>query len=134
MICRAKLSLLLFSSAPWPPRPKIPTRNPGLPRLRVGIMFWMTLAAAGLFSVDVTSPDAEAAITPADRPAAIDAAPVLRKPRRFWLPASCGVSFVFMSIAPSHPKSNPDFLQHLIGSMRVYLSLCEAVNRSSVLV
>jgi len=33
-------------------------------------------------------------------PAAIDAARVLRKPRRFWLPASCGVSFVFMSIAP----------------------------------
>jgi hypothetical protein len=62
------------------------------------------LAAARLSSVDVTSPDAEAASAPADRPTAIDAAPVLRKPRRFWLPASCGVSFVFMAIAPSHAK------------------------------
>jgi hypothetical protein len=64
----------------------------------------MAFAAAGLFSVDVASPDADGMITPADKPAAIDAAPVLRKPRRFWLPEFCGASFVFMSIAPGHPK------------------------------
>ena len=104
MICRAKLSLLAFSSTPWPPRPKNPDPKSCLTQIARRHHFLDGPAAAGLFSVDVTSPDAEAAITPADRPAAIDAAPVLRKPRRFWLPASCGVSFAFMSIAPSHPK------------------------------
>ena len=101
--------------------------NPVLPRLRVGIMSWMALAAAGLFSVDATSPDAEAAITPADRPAAIDAAPALRKPRRFWLPASWGVSFVFMSIVFIHRSKSSEsgcrFSWELIEHASIFFSL-----------
>jgi hypothetical protein len=36
--------------------------------------------------------------------------PVFRKPRRFWLAASGGGSFGFMSIAPNHPNRIPIFL------------------------
>ena len=46
-------SLLVFSSAPCPPRPKIPTRNPVLPRFRVGIISCTAWAdEMGVLSVD----------------------------------------------------------------------------------
>jgi hypothetical protein len=51
---------------------------------------------AHLTDADLITSTHRGAITPADRPAAIVAAPVLRKPRRFWLPASCGISFRFI--------------------------------------
>src|SRR5580698_2083518 len=82
----------------------------------------MAFAAAGVFSVDVASPDADGAITPADRPAAIDAAPVLRKPRRFWLPASCGVSLVFISIAPKSSEIEYRFSWELIDYASIFFS------------
>src|SRR5580700_4297884 len=127
MICRATLSLLAFSSAPWPPRPKIPTRNPVLPKLRVGIISWMALAATGLFCVDGTSPDAEEAITPADKPTAIEAAPVLRKPRRSWSPASCGVSFVFMPLLQVIRNRIPIFLGNYCSGEYIFLFASQSI-------
>src|ERR1700740_45352 len=106
----------------------MPTRNPVLPRSRVGIMSCTEFAVDRLFPNDVTAPDAREAIDPAARPAATDAAPALRKPRRVWLAASCGGSFGFMSLLHAI-QWNTGFVEYHMRTVRVYLSQREGVNR-----
>src|SRR5271157_448294 len=77
MMGTATASLSARSSAAWPPRLKIPTRYPVLPRLRVGMAFGVAGFEGSDGSVVAEAGMADCAMRPA-----VTAVPVLRKSRR----------------------------------------------------